>query len=117
MPTLTCNQVNEKCMVSIEVLKLGKPPSDRLIGKDLDGEWLQLSTRVHTFWKAHLRELGCAVHAIFLTAVAVALCGEQVTAVPASQGHEPFMLKDLLLSHIDTAATPILQQCNAREVC
>ena len=75
------------------------------------------ATDGHTFWKAHLGELSNAVIAIFLLAVAAALCGEQVTAVPASQGHEPFMLKHLLLSHIHAGATPILQQCNAREVC
>ena len=65
---------------------------------------------VQTFWKSHLGELGSAVHAVLLSAVTVALCGQQVAAAPSGQGHEPLMLKHLLLSHIHAAAAPVLQQ-------
>lgn len=67
------------------------------------------SERRLTLWYMHLSELIGTVHAVFLAAVAVALSGQQVAAVPASQGHEPLMLKDLLLCDIHATATPILQ--------
>ncbi len=51
-----------------------------------------------------------AVHAILLAAVAVAFSGQQVAATPPRQGHEPLMLKQLLLCHIHAAATFALQQ-------
>ena len=50
------------------------------------------------------------VHAILLAAVAVAFSGQQVAAAPASQRHEPLMLKQLLLCHIHTAAMLALHQ-------
>ena len=83
----------------------------------IDGHCRWAMHKLHTFWEAHLRELGSAVRAMFLSAVAIALCGQEVTAVPASQGHEPFMLKHLLLCHIDTTAAAILQQCNNCQIC
>jgi len=57
-----------------------------------------------------LGEVVGAVHAILLAAVAVALSGQQVAAAPPRQRHEPFVLKQLLLCHIHTAAALALQQ-------
>ena len=56
-----------------------------------------------TLLQSDLGELCSAVGAVLILAVAVALCGQQVAAAPAGQGHEPLMLKNLLLGHIDAA--------------
>ncbi len=63
-----------------------------------------------TFWQADLGEVVGAVHAILLAAVAVALSGQKVAAAPASQRHEPLVLKQLLLCHIHAAAALALHQ-------